>query len=92
MVPARKRRLSYDLAVVSPASSVKIPKKSNSGEARSCTFLAKRKKSKQQRSRAKKESKSQDLNHRVLESWLDSFDKRAVPNCHPRSGPQEEVE
>lgn len=92
MVPARKRLLSYDLAVVSPASSVKITKKSNSGEARSCMFLAKRKKGKQNISRAKKENRSQDLDNRVLESLLDSCDKRAVPNCHPRSGPQEEVE
>lgn len=60
--PHRKRLLSYDMAVASPASSVKLTKKSNSGEGRSCTFLVKRKKGQQKDITGQKEgNRSQDL-------------------------------
>lgn len=89
MAPARKR-LAHDLVVASPASSVKITKKSISGEARNCRISLrkpKRKMDKQRIFQAKNENKMQDLGNRVLGSLLDSCDKREVPTCHAPERP-----
>jgi len=89
VAPARKR-LAHDLVVASPASSVKITKKSISGEARNCRISLrklKRKMDKQRIFQAKNENKMQDLGNRVLGSLLDSCDKREVPTCHAPERP-----